>query len=87
VIDEEDYADFWDRYWRGNAAARRELVKEYSQQALEFGGPVVGVVTKNRRDAYVQAQQLGGRVVRRNARGQFSKRGHYFQAIKKTKRK
>lgn len=87
IIDEEDYKDFWSQYWRAAAPARKKLVREYKQLALDLGdsGKVTGVVTKNRRDAASQAKIIGGRVVRRNARGQFSKRGHYYQAIKKTK--
>ena len=83
IIDENDYRDFWQAYWKRDASGRRALVKEYTQMALEFGGRVVGVVIKNRRDAVSQANAIGGRVVRRNKRGRFSERGHYFQAIKK----
>ena len=86
IIDADDYADFWKRYWKGNAGDRKALVREYKQLVIDYGDTrrVTGVVTKSKRDAASQAKAIGGRVVRRNAKGQFSKRGHYYQAIKKT---
>ena len=97
IIDADDYADFWKRYWKGNAADRKALVREYKQlvitwndisESTDYGETrrVTGVVTKSKHDAASQAKSISGRVVRRNAKGQFSKRGHYYQAIKKAKR-
>jgi hypothetical protein len=98
IIDEEDYVEFWQQYWNRDAAGRRELVDDYIELyagvSTELGGdvkefPSVGLTTKDKRSAYQQAQALSEltnrdyRVARRNARGQFSKRGHFYQPIKK----
>ncbi len=89
VISEREYGAFWRRYWRGDAQERRALVTETIAQVARQGRPVVGVVTRNRADAARQAQALSDlgtqqyRVVRRNANGRFSKRGTFYQAVKK----
>lgn len=100
IIDEEDYVDFWSRYWALNEAGRKNLINEYLERAIDFSGSgitddidigkplkISGTVTKNKADATKQAKIIGGRVVRRNKRGQFSKRGTRYQAIRKGKRK
>jgi hypothetical protein len=94
IIEEEDYAEFWKRWWKGNAKQRDELVNEYIELAAETTQePLASLVTRNRSDAEKQAQALSEttdtnyRVVRRNAKGRFSKRGTYWQAIPKGKSK
>jgi hypothetical protein len=91
VIDEEDYATFWEEYWKAPSKADKDaVVQEWIDIAANLDNPVsVGVVTRNKADADKQAQSLNDlgnvtyKVVRRNARGQFSKRGTYYQAVKK----
>jgi hypothetical protein len=90
IIDEEDYADFWESYWKATTQRdKQSIVDRYVEIAAESGQPVVGVVSRNRLDAERQAQSLNDlgdvayRVVRRNAKGQFNKRGTYWQAIRK----
>lgn len=94
IIDEEDYVYFWSNYWRRNPSGQQSLINEFLELAEEFGiqggkggENLAGVVTKNKRDAIKQAEIINGRVVRRNKRGQFSKRGRYYQAIKKSTKK
>lgn len=93
ILQEEDYPDFWQEYWKldrqGDKQGQKDLENQYLQLALEFGDTdtkLAGVVTKFKSDAVAQATAIKGRVVRRNAKGQFSKRGHYYQAIRKGKR-
>jgi predicted urease superfamily metal-dependent hydrolase len=91
VIDEDDYAAFWAEYWAApSKKAKDAVVREWTEIAADLDNPVsVGVVTRNKADAAKQAQSLNDlgnvayKVVRRNARGQFSKRGTYYQAVKK----
>lgn len=90
IIQEEDYAAFWEEYWKASPERRKELVTEYIDIAAESDQtPVAGVVSRNRLDAERQAQSLNDlgnvayKVVRRNAKGQFSKRGTFYQAIKR----
>jgi hypothetical protein len=92
IIDEEDYVEFWRDYWKSSPKQREQLIQEYVDRAAESdSGVSVGIVTKNKSDAEKQAQalsELGNveyKVIRRNARGQFSKRGHYYQAVKRSK--
>jgi hypothetical protein len=94
VIDEDDYAAFWKEYWKASEARRKEIVNEYVQIAAEGSQqPLASVVTRSKSNAAKQAQQLSAttdrayRVVRRNAKGQFSKRGTYWQTIKKVTKK
>jgi hypothetical protein len=90
IIDEEDYRTFWPEYWKAKTKRQRDdVVREWTDLAAESGQPVVGVVSRNRLDAERQAQSLNDlgdvayKVVRRNAKGQFSKRGTYYQAVRK----
>lgn len=87
IVGEASYRDFWERYRDGDAADRRELVCEYINKAAEDDKHVTGVVAQSKRDALDQAKRIGGCVARRNAKGRFSKRGHFYQAINKSKRK
>jgi hypothetical protein len=92
VIDEEDYVEFWLDYWEADASGRQDIVDYYTALAASDDNadnvPSVGVVTKVKTDAIKQAQALSEttdrayKVARRNARGQFSTRGHYYQAVR-----
>jgi hypothetical protein len=93
IIDEEDYVYFWRNYWRRGESGRQSLINEFLERANELDSEeqgelsLAGVVTKNKADAIRQAKSIGGRVVRRNKRGQFSKRGRSYQAIRHGKKK
>jgi hypothetical protein len=91
IIDEEDYAYFWQQYWNRNAQGRLDLVNEFLEIAADneelTGRTLFGVVTKNKRYAMEQAKIIGGKMVRRNRRGQFSKRGTLYQAVRKETKK
>ena len=90
IIQEDDYKTFWPEYWKASTKKKRDaVIREWTEIAAETGQPVVGVVSRNRLDAQRQAQSLNDlgdttyKVVRRNARGQFSKRGTYWQAVRR----
>jgi hypothetical protein len=93
IVDEEEYGNFWSEYWSGNQKERDALIQRYVDAAGESGLATtisLGAVYKN--DPIAAAQQAQAlsettdityKVVRRNARGQFSKRGHFYQAVKR----
>jgi hypothetical protein len=99
IIDEEDYVSFWRDYWRldkeGDKEGQQSLVNDYISIAqMSFDGleddededtrpRIAGVVTKNKSDAQEQARIIGGKVVRRDRKGRFSKRGRRYQAVAK----
>lgn len=94
IVDEEDYTVFWPEYWEAVSKGKEaEVVREWEERAALSMEPVsVGIVTKIKDEAIKQAQALGDlgagdyKVVRRNARGQFSKRGGFYQAVRNPKR-
>lgn len=101
TISEDMYADFWSQWWKLRSQdSKDELIRFYMQEsieervaeAIEEGEgvatlPLHGNITKKRKEAERQAEIIGGYVARRNKRGQFSKRGRFYQAIKRrTKR-
>lgn len=93
IIEEESYGDFWERYWSGNARERRDLEQEYIESAAEeLPEPEKaerlssGKVTRSKAEAGRQAKAIGGYVIRRNAKGQFSARGKHYQAIRRRKK-
>ena len=61
--------------------------EEDDENTGDTGGPPVGVVKKNRKEAERQAKEIGGYVARRDRFGKFSKRGRNFQAIKSRRKK
>jgi hypothetical protein len=94
IIDEDDYAQFWSEYWREpNQRGRDRVVNDWLEVAAtrddqgQTNLQLAGTVTKIRLTAIRQAESIGGRVVRRDRFGRFSKRGHSFQAIRYNKQK
>jgi hypothetical protein len=93
IIDEEDYVYFWRNYWKRGESGRQSLINEFldmaseSESTLGNEGKLAGVVTKNKAAAIRQAKSIGGKVVRRNKRGQFHKRGRSYQAVRHGKKK
>ena len=95
VIKLEQYADFWDGFWRRrNEDTARKYVEEWKKENIE-AGVVIPSTPKKRRKTYTtkfkkeaerQAKKLGGYVVRRNAKGQFSRRGRTYQVIVRRKK-
>jgi hypothetical protein len=91
IIDEEDYVDFWTSYWaQSTKKGRLEVVEDFleiaAQDETKTDKTLAGVVTKTRSVATRQSKLIGGKVVRRNARGRFSKRGKFYQAVRKGKK-
>jgi hypothetical protein len=91
VIDEEDYAYFWSEYWRRDDIGRERLINEFMEIASDneelTGQALAGTVTKIKATAVEQARIIGGKVVRRDKRGRFSKRGRSWQAVNKGNKK
>lgn len=94
IIDEEDYVEFWQEYWKRDAKGRKDLVQEFIERAGEQGSDAsLGVVYRSYNDAKRQKEALEDMgasryyVARRTAQGKFSKRGTYFQAIRIGKKK
>lgn len=93
VVFEQDYQEFWKTWWGSNENERSdiitdllaEVVEEQSDTAFDKKGITLHV-TKNKDAAEKQAAIIGGYVVRRNAKGQFSKRGRHYQAVKRRKK-
>lgn len=90
VISKSQYADFWEGYWneRGKRDRNRFVDNFVSELQIELptGKKKSGTVTISRRSAMEQAREIGGYVVRRNARGRFSKTGQRYQAIVRRKK-
>jgi len=89
IIEEEDYARFWDIYWHEDDEGREDLIEEYRAAALEEDAeisvfPVVIDESEARKQAQAAEDLTGDTyiVVRRNALGQFSVGGHSWQAIR-----
>lgn len=88
VITEENYKEFWAEYWPASERERKEIIKRYIAELAEEEPerPVSGTITRNHAEAKRQAKAMGGYVARRNASGKFSKRGTYYQAIKRSRK-
>lgn len=85
VIEESDYRKFWPRYWKAaDAIERAKVVAEYTGAALPTKSKTQAI-----EDAARLAENVGTKytVRRRNKRGQFSKRGRIFQAVRSSRRK
>jgi hypothetical protein len=92
IVDEEDYGSFWeDWYGAKNKSEKQNVINDWLELAAKDEEKntkeIAGVVTRNRKDAERQAKSINGRIVRRNAKGRFSRTGKSFQAIRKAKRK
>lgn len=83
LVEEDEYRDFWSRWWKAGKIEREDIIEKYLEEESEEEPetPLTGSITKVRATAEFQAKLMGGRVVRRNKKMQFSKRGIYYQAI------
>jgi hypothetical protein len=89
-ISEDEYRDYWKRLNRvrkdrdaWNAEGHRiimELEKERKQPV--FRSKDYKTVGQAKRAAEIYRSDVGGRVVRRDSKGRFSKRGGVFQVIR-----
>lgn len=91
-IGEEEYTRLWRRINRAsrngkdeeawNAEGQRIIRElETAQQPAIFHSRNYANVTEAQRAAQVYAADNGGRIIRRDSRGRFSKRGRTFQVI------
>ena len=90
LIDEDQYRDFWGNWFKISSEERKKLISKFEEDLYETEEekeapkkPTTGTITKNRKLAEQQALAIGGYVARRNAKGQFSKRGRNYQAIRR----
>ena len=84
IITQRDYDTFWPAWWKADKRGQSKIVDKLLLKIKETRlglRKVVCVVTKNKADAKRQAGIIKGRVVRRDAKGRFSKRGHFYQSI------
>jgi len=89
LINEDDYKEFWPRWWGASEHEREEIIRELLEKGISDDPelPLKGDVTKKKKVAVEQAKAIGGYVIRRKKNGQFSKRGRFYQAIKRGGRK
>lgn len=88
LLAEKDYGEFWGRWGKANKREKERIVNEYlGEEAEETDDTISAPVTRNKKTAKFQAEVIGGRVARRNKRGQFSKRGTFYQAIRYRRKK
>lgn len=88
-ITESEYAEFWRRLnplrknseaW--NAEGQRIIAElEQSEVGIFRASDFEGSVARARRAAEVFQSDEGGKIIRRDSRGRFSKRGRTFQVI------
>lgn len=85
LIPEDQYKDFWPRWWNSNKKEKEEIIKEYLiEESIEHPElPLKGILTKNKKLAEEQAVAINGKVVRKTKQGRFSKRGKFYQAVRK----
>lgn len=85
-IDESDYR----RYWRRLNRARREGQQEFEREGKRILKELHRETGTGKFDSKAAAEkfkrQVGGRIIRRDASGRFSKRGQTFQVIGAKKR-
>jgi len=88
LISEDDYGEFWKRWFDSSKREQSEIIEEYTEKVS--GGyvegpelPLKGIITKNRKLAENQAKSINGYIVRRDRTGKFARRGRYYQAVKR----
>lgn len=88
LISKKQYADFWGGYWEEHGSRNRNRFVDNFVSELQVESSIKrsGTVTTSHRNAVEQAREIGGFVVRRNAKGRFSKTGHRYQAIVRRKK-
>lgn len=92
-IGEEEYRNAWRRInkeKRGSAAWREagekiigEYLKAKEEKSAIFRSRNYANVAEAKRAAEIFQSDFGGKIIRRNIKGQFSKRGTIFQVVKK----
>lgn len=89
IVSEEEYKEFWPRWWHATPNEREDILNEYLEEDAEDfpEQPIKATLTRDKNLAKFQAELINGYVTRRNKKGRFSKRGVYYQAIRKGKRK
>jgi hypothetical protein len=89
LITKSQYREFWEGYWGETRQRSKDNFVDQFILDLQSEESTSGTITRNREAAEEQARKIGGYVVRRNAKGRFSKTGHSYQAVvrKKGKRK
>lgn len=91
IISEDMYRDFWNEWWKSSPSERNEMIQFYTGEEEEEPEFIETqkekmMPTISRAEAERQAKAIGGYVARRNSRGRFSKRGKFYQAIRRKKR-
>lgn len=88
LIEEDDYREFWGRWGKANKKERDRIINSYLEEEAEEDQeePIAGIITKNKKLAKDQARIINGYVVRRTSNGRFSKRGHFYQAIRRRRK-
>jgi hypothetical protein len=91
LVTKATYKEFWSGYWGESGSRNRSRFVDNFVSELQGELPLKrrssGTITISIKAAREQAQEIGGYVVRRNAKGRFSKTGHRYQAIARGKRK
>jgi hypothetical protein len=86
LIGEDEYREFWSKYWPGSNEERKKWIDFYTKEDVEIEEPVSRKPTHDRKEAERQAKAIGGYVARRNKNGRFSKRGKIYQAIRRRRK-
>jgi transcription initiation factor TFIIIB Brf1 subunit/transcription initiation factor TFIIB len=85
VVTKQNYADFWEGYWGNKRSRDRDLYVDKFISDLQLDFPIKEKrsenITTSLRAAKQQAKEIGGYVVRRNKKGQFSRTGRHYQAV------
>ena len=89
LIEEDDYADFWERWDDADAKERKEIIKEFTEELGEDEEEWTwGPIHDNSWDAE-QDQAIfgaGAYIVRRSKSGRFAKNGSRYQAVRRPKK-
>lgn len=85
LVEEDEYIEFWPRWWKASPNEKEEIINEYLEEDAEDfpDEPIKATLTRDKNLAQFQAELIDGYVARRNKKGRFSKRGVYYQAIRK----
>lgn len=84
LVKESDYAEFWRRWWEDEEIAEEYLDETGKEVEFVDREPISSyAVTRVKKTAEWQAKLLGGYVIRRNKQGKFSKRGKFYQAVRR----
>jgi hypothetical protein len=91
IITEDMYRDFWSEWWQSSPSEQNEMIQFYTgeeEEEPEFISENLKhpKMTISKPEAERQAKIIGGYVARRNSRGRFSKRGKFYQAIRRKRK-